>query len=135
MPSSVTITSTIHVSTPLHVQLIRPVTGSTNGSREELDVNLGEDLSFQLQAFTLKSDFSVANIALNTSTDTSLKLVSSTTGKLAFIAMVGSNANYEVGVKINGVRFSGVNGSRFNDVPPPWGDGAVKSRPGKRLRI
>ncbi len=59
--------------------------------------------NFQLQPFTPKSDFSVASTLLNTSTDTVLKSVSSQTGKLAFIAIVGSNSNYEVAMEIDGV--------------------------------
>ncbi len=58
--------------------------------------------NFQLQPFTPKFDFSVASIALNTSTDTSLKSVTSTTGKIDFIAIAGSNSNYEIVLKIDG---------------------------------
>lgn len=81
----------------------KSVTISTNGSREELDVNLGDTFSFQLQAFPPKFDFSVSGTSLNTSTDTSLKSVTSTTGKIDFIAIAASLATYEVIIKIDAV--------------------------------
>ena len=79
------------------------VTTTTDGAKERLDVTLGDEQSFQLQAFTPKSDFSVASTLLNTSTDTTLKLVTGTVGKVMFIAIAGSNSNYQVSLAIDGV--------------------------------
>ena len=85
----------------------KEVTVITDGSDERLAVDaLLTGGNFQLQPFTPKSDISVANIALNVSTDTSLKLVTSTTGKVAFIAIAGSNASFEIAIKIDGVETS-----------------------------
>jgi len=78
----------------------------TDGSIERLAVDSNiTGGNFQLQPFTPKSDFSVANIALNTSTDTSLISVTAT-GKVAFIAIAGSNASFEIAIKIDGVETS-----------------------------
>ena len=67
-----------------------------------LAVELGEDLSFQLQAFPPKFDFNIAGVTLNTSTDTSLKLVTGTTGKIDFVAIASGTSQYEVIIKIDG---------------------------------
>ena len=79
------------------------VTVTTDGSKERLDVSLGSELSFQLQAFTPVFDFSVAGIATNASTDTSLHSESGHAGKIDFIAVVGSNSNFEIILKIDTV--------------------------------
>jgi hypothetical protein len=57
--------------------------------------------NFQLVPFTPEFHYSVAGTALNESTDTSLRSETST-GKIDFVAIVGSNANFEVVIKIDG---------------------------------
>ena len=57
--------------------------------------------SFQLSPFTPVFDFSVAGISLNTSTDTSLLLITDE-GKIDFIAIASSSANFEAVIKIDG---------------------------------
>ncbi len=51
--------------------------------------------NFQLVPFTPAFDFSVASTALNTSTDTTLLTITDT-GKIDFVAVVGSNSNFEI---------------------------------------
>ena len=57
--------------------------------------------NFQLTPFTPVFDFSVADTALNTSTDTSLLLVTDV-GKIDFIEIAGNSSNYEFILKIDG---------------------------------
>ena len=74
----------------------KSVTITTDGAKERLDVSA--DIvggSFSLSAFNPETDFSVANTALNTSTDTTL-YTETAEGKIDFIVIVGSNSNYEV---------------------------------------
>jgi hypothetical protein len=78
------------------------VTTTTDGSKERLDVSLGEDSEFQLQAFTPEFHYSTAATALNTSTDTSLYSESGR-GKIDFVAVVGSNSNYEIVIEVDTV--------------------------------
>lgn len=81
----------------------REVSIITDGSEERLAVDsLITGGNFQLQPFTPVFDFDTSDTSLNTSTDTSLKNVTSTTGKIDFIAIVGSQSNYEVVLKVDG---------------------------------
>lgn len=65
--------------------------------------------NFQLQPFTPLFDYSVADTATNTSTDTSLLSESGHRGKLDFIAVAGSNSSYEVVIKIDGSEILRIN--------------------------
>lgn len=81
----------------------KPVTTTEDGSKRRLDVSA--DIvggTFNLGLFTPKLDFSVANTATNTSTDTSLLSVTAS-GKLDFIGIDGSNSNYELVFKVDTV--------------------------------
>ena len=81
----------------------REVSIITDGSDERLAVDsLITGGNFQLQPFTPVFDYDTSGTALNTSTDTSLKLVSSTIGKIDFIAIVGQLSTYEVVIKVDG---------------------------------
>ena len=95
----------IHDSRDMHIinpsDSTKKVTTTTDGAKELLDVSLGEDLSFQLQAFTPVFNFSVSSTALNTSTDTSLLSITAK-GKVDFVSIAGSNANFEFVFKLDG---------------------------------
>ncbi len=79
------------------------VTVTSDGSKERLDVSATiEGGSFSLGAFTPKVNFSVANTATNASTDTSLLSITGKAGKVDFIGIDGSNANYEIILKVDG---------------------------------
>jgi len=80
----------------------KKVTVTTDGAKERLDVTLGDELSFQLQAFTPEFHFDVAGVALNTSTDTSLYSETGV-GKIDFVAIASGTSNYEVIIKVDGV--------------------------------
>ena len=58
--------------------------------------------NFQLVPFTPEFHFSVAGIALNTSTDTTL-YTETDIGKIDFVCIAGSNSNFEVAIKVDGV--------------------------------
>lgn len=59
------------------------------------------DGNFQLQPFVPEFHYSVAGTALNTSTDTVL-FTETDIGKIDFICVVGSNANFEVALDVDG---------------------------------
>lgn len=97
-------TRDIHIVNPTDsTKKVTTTTDPIDSSKERLDIDLGDTFSFQLQPFTPIFDFDVSGISLNTSTDTSLKLITTTTGKIDFIAIAGSNATFEVVLKIDGV--------------------------------
>ena len=82
----------------------KAVTVTTDGAKERLDVDANVTGGVTIQAFTPLVDFSVANTALNTSTDTSLfSDAGPNAGKIDFINIDGSNSNYEVVLKVDGV--------------------------------
>jgi hypothetical protein len=82
----------------------KSVTVTTDGAKERLDVAASiEGGSFQLQPFIPLFDFSVADIALNTSTDTSLFSESGHAGKIDFISIAGSISTWEVVIKVDTV--------------------------------
>lgn len=60
------------------------------------------DGNFQLVPFTPEFHYSVAGTALNTSTDTSL-YSETDVGKIDFVSIGGSNSNFEVVIKVDGV--------------------------------
>jgi len=79
------------------------VTVSTDGSKERLDVDASiTGGNFQLVPFTPEFHYSVAGTLLNTSTDTTL-FSETDVGKIDFVCIVGSNANFEVAIKVDGV--------------------------------
>ena len=81
----------------------KSVTVTTDGAHERLDVNaLIEGGSFALAPFTPETDFDISGTALNTSTDTTL-ITETSEGKIDFIAIVGSNSNYEVVLEVDSV--------------------------------
>jgi len=78
------------------------VTVTTDDGKERLDVSakiVGG--SFSLGIFIPMLNFSTANTALNTSTDTSLLSITAA-GKIDFIGIAGSNSNYEIILKVDG---------------------------------
>jgi hypothetical protein len=80
-----------------------PVTTTVDGSKRRLDVDASiSGGNFQLTPFTPEFHYSVANTALNTSTDTSL-YSETDTGKIDFVCIAGSNSNFEVIIKVDGV--------------------------------
>ena len=80
------------------------VTQTTDGSKERLDVSLGSELSFQLQAFTpvFTFDGTAPGVSLTTSY-TVLASASSTSGKVDFIATSMGTANYKIKLTIDSV--------------------------------
>lgn len=92
-------------------------------------------LTFQLNPFTPIFDFdATSTVTLNTSTDTSLKLINDI-GKIDFIALAGSSANYEVVLKIDGTEILRINmGELGSDIGlanatnvPLWAETANKN--------
>ena len=78
------------------------VTVSTDGSKERLDVDASiTGGNFQLVPFTPEFHYSVAGTLLNTSTDTTL-YTETDIGKIDFVCIAGSNANFEVAIKVDG---------------------------------
>jgi hypothetical protein len=79
----------------------KAVTVTTDGAKERLDVSLGSDLEFQLQAFTPVVDFDATGTALTTSW-TTLVDVTSTAGKMDFIASAAGSSNYKIRLTVDG---------------------------------
>jgi len=82
---------------------VKDITVTTDGAHERLDVDASiTGGNFQLVPFTPEFHYSVAGTALNTSTDTTL-YTETDIGKIDFICIDGSNANFEVAIKVDGV--------------------------------
>ncbi len=79
----------------------KTVTVTTDGAKERLDVNTEGTVS--LVAVTPKFDYSVAGTALNNSTYVTLKEITSTVGKLAFITVIGTNSTWDIRLSVDGV--------------------------------
>ena len=93
----------------------KDVTVTTDGSKERLDVSLGADNEFQLQAFTPVVTFDSAGVALTTSWSTLLDY-SATGGKLDFIACSVGSSNYKVRLTIDGVEIFDIKMSDLNTI-------------------
>ena len=83
------------------------VTVTTDGSKELLDVLsvIDSDSAFNLQAFNPLSDYDITGVVTNTTTWDTLVDITSTRGKLEFIAMVSGTSNYEIRITIDAVEF------------------------------
>jgi len=83
----------------------KTVTVTTDGAKERLDVSASiVGGTFNLGAFIPDIDFETATpVALNTSTDTSLKSETGHAGKLDFIGIQGNISTYEVILKVDGI--------------------------------
>jgi len=77
------------------------VTQTTDGAKERLDVTLGDSFSFQLQAFAPVTDFDSTGITITSSAWSSLLSVTSSKGKLDFIACVGGSSGYRVRLTVD----------------------------------
>ncbi|GAF98347.1 unnamed protein product, partial [marine sediment metagenome] len=58
--------------------------------------------NFQLQPFVPEFHYTVTPVALNTSTDVTLQSETSI-GKIDFLCVAGSNANFEVALEVDGI--------------------------------
>ena len=94
-------------NTTLYDELGNEVGVILDGSiyRLQVEAQLTADTSFQLQAFNPKSDFDSTGISLNTSTWDTLLEITTTRGKLDFIAMSGASSQYEVRITVDSVVF------------------------------
>jgi len=84
-----------------------PVTTSVDGAKRRLDCNMdGSQViisdSESATKYQLQTDFDAVGDLLNQSTDTVLYSVTGETGTLDFVAITGSNANFEVTIEIDG---------------------------------
>ena len=91
------------------------VTVTTDGLKERLDVSLGDQLSFQLQAFTPVVVFDSAGLSITTSWSTLLDY-SASGGKLDFIACSVGSSNYKVRLTIDGVEIFDIAMSDLNAI-------------------
>ena len=92
------------------------VTVTTDGSRERLDVSLGDELSFSLSAFTPLTAIDPVGVALSTGSWTTLLNVTTTKGRLNFIACSGSTSNYRIRVTVDGVETYDVEMADLNSI-------------------
>jgi hypothetical protein len=81
---------------------VKDVDVITDGSVERLAVDANVTGGVNQEKFSPEFDYSLANTALNTSTDTSL-FTETAEGKISFISIDGSNANFEIVLKIDTV--------------------------------
>ncbi len=72
--------------------------------------------TFQLQPYVPKVDFDSTGVALNTSTWTEILNVTSTLGKLDFIAMVGTSSNYRVRLTVDGTEVLDISMADLNAI-------------------
>jgi len=85
----------------------RAVTVTTDGAKERLDCNMdGSEViisdSESATKYQMKTDFDAVGDLLNVTTDTVLHSVTGT-GTLDFVAVTGSNANFEITIEVDGV--------------------------------
>jgi len=85
----------------------KAVTTSTDGAKERLDCNMdGSDViisaSESATKYQMKTYFDATGLTLNTTTDDILFSVTGT-GTLDFVAITGSNANFEITIEVDGV--------------------------------
>ena len=92
------------------------VTVTTDGSRERLDVSLGDELSFSLSAFTPLTAIDPVGVVLSTGSWTTLLNVTTTKGRLNFIACSGSTSNYRIRVTVDGVETYDVEMADLNSI-------------------
>jgi len=85
----------------------KSVTVTTSGAKELLDVLsvIDPDSAFNLQAFNPLSDYDTTGVVTNITTWDTLVDVTSTRGRLSFIAMVSGTSNYEIRITIDAVVF------------------------------
>jgi hypothetical protein len=86
----------------------KKVTVTTDGTKQRLDCNMdGSEIivsdSESATKYQMETDFDATGVTLNTSTDTLLYSTSSQTGTLDFVAITGSNANFEVVIEVDNV--------------------------------
>ena len=86
----------------------KSVTVTTDGVKERLDCNIdGSEVivsdSESATKYQLQTDFDAVGDLLNQATDTVLYAVTGETGTLDFVAITGSNANFEVTLEIDGI--------------------------------
>jgi len=84
----------------------RAVTITTDGAKERLDCNMdGSEIiisdSESATKYQMKTDFDAVGDLLNVTTDTVLHSVTGT-GTLDFVAVTGSNANFEITIEVDG---------------------------------
>jgi len=83
------------------------VTTTTDGAKERLDCNIdGSQVivsdSESATKYQLRTDFDAVGDLLNQATDNVLYAVTGETGTLDFVAITGSNSNFEVTIEIDG---------------------------------
>jgi len=83
------------------------VTVTTDGAKELLDVLavIDPESAFNLQAFNPLSDYDTTGVVTNVTTWDTIFEVTSTRGKLEFVACVAGTSNYEVRITIDTVEF------------------------------
>lgn len=85
----------------------KAVTVTTDGAKERLDCNIDGSTvtvsdSESATKYQLQTEFDAVGDLLNQATDTVLYAVTGETGTLDFVAITGSNANFEVTIEIDG---------------------------------
>ncbi len=83
-----------------------PITTTTDGAKERLDCNIdGSEIivsdSESATKYQMKTDFDAVGDLLNEVTDVVLHSVTGT-GTLDFVAITGSNSNFEVAIEVDG---------------------------------
>lgn len=94
----------------------KAVTITTDGIYERLDVSLGSSLSFSLAAFTPKTSVDATGVSLDLVTWSTLLDVTSTSGKLNFIACAGSTSNYRIRLTVDSNIVYNVSMSDLNNI-------------------
>ena len=87
--------------------LTKAVTVTTDGAKQRLDCNMdGSEViisdSESATKYQLQTEFDAVGDLLNQATDVVLYSVTGQTGTLDFVAVSGSNANFEVTIEIDG---------------------------------
>jgi hypothetical protein len=92
------------------------VTTTTDGSKERLDVSLGDTLSFQLQAVTPVFNFDGTTGTSLTTSWTTLVNVTGTAGKVDFIASALGSSNYKIRLTVDSVVCYDISMSELNTI-------------------
>ena len=85
----------------------KSVTVTTDGAKERLDCNIdGSSIivsdSESATKYQMRTDFDAVGDILNVSTDVVLHEVTGQSGTLDFVAVTGTNSNFEIAVEVDG---------------------------------
>jgi hypothetical protein len=115
-----------------------PITSTTDGVKERIDCNMdGSEIiisdSESATKYQLQTDFDAVGDLLNQSTDNVLYSTTGT-GTLDFIAVTGSNANFEVTIEIDGTERIRITMAEIGSIGlsnatnvPMWAETALKN--------